>query len=140
MSQKQNKEASPRLTVAQNKKTSLLRNFMDKFLIWNIRGMANVPSLRRLNKLVRINNCVFFTILEPKVRKDDISCYQRKLRCTGSVANNQNTIWVFWKNLNCQVIEVEEQQITVSVPLLDGSNGIITSIFASCDGRKRRDL
>lgn len=112
---------------------------MNNFLIWNIRGVGNAPSIRRLKKLVSTNEVVFFTILEPKIYNEDILAYENKLRCTGSLSNPQNTIWIFWKDINCQAIVVEEQYITVSIQI--ASSVIhLTSIYASCDGRKRREL
>lgn len=128
-------EPNPRKSNASNQYWVLK---MNKFLIWNIRGVANGPSLRRLNKLVRTNKVIFSQFWSPR--------YLLLILCGigGSlsvlVANSNNNIWVFWRNLNCQVIEVEDQQITISYPLLDGSLVTVTSVYASCDGRKRRDL
>lgn len=62
---------------------------MNKFLFLNIREMVNSPSLRRLKKLVKTHKVPIFVILEPKVTSEDISSYQQRLNCHGSVSNPQ---------------------------------------------------
>lgn len=74
---------------------------MNYFLVWNIGGVGNAPSVRRLKHLIKTNNVAIFAILEPKIYNEEILVYQNKLRCIGSLSNPQNTIWIFWKDINC---------------------------------------
>lgn len=61
--------------------------------------------------------------------------------CTSAIAILQNTIWVLWKNnINRQVIAAEEQHVTISIFSADGSLLLLKCIYASCDGRKIREL
>lgn len=48
-----------------------------------------------------------FALLEPKVIKDTIKDYEKKLNCQGSVCNLEGTIWIFWKsNIKCSMMAV----------------------------------
>src|SRR3954470_11042943 len=71
---------------------------MINLFIWNIRGLANIPSQRRLKKLLKANNVECFAILEPKITKNTIKDFEFKLGCSGSCTNNEGNIWVFWRN------------------------------------------
>src|SRR4051812_28821741 len=110
---------------------------MNKNIVWNIRGIANAPSLRRIKKLVKINEATILAIIEPKVTTAHISKYAKKLHCTESLANTQNSIWIFWNNMTCQPVEVEDQYVSIKITV-DASD--ITVVYARCDGRVRRDL
>lgn len=48
---------------------------------WNIRGITNGPSSRRLKRLVSSYKVSCFAILEPRVCNDRIQEYHRKLNC-----------------------------------------------------------
>lgn len=41
---------------------------MIRCLIWNIRGIMNKPSSRRIEKLIKLYNLSFFAIIEQKSR------------------------------------------------------------------------
>src|SRR4051812_10546629 len=71
---------------------------MVNILVWNIRGLANKPSLTRLRKLMKLHNIEVLAILEPKVTKGTIEDYEFKLNCVGSFSNREGNIWLFWKN------------------------------------------
>lgn len=73
-------------------------SIMMKLLTWNIRGIANAPSLRRLKRIIKSNKIICFSIFEPKVTLDSIKDYEFKLNFINSFSNNEGNIWVFWKN------------------------------------------
>src|SRR4051812_5333823 len=70
---------------------------MINLLSWNIRGLGNSPSLRRVKKLIKTHKIDCFAIIEPKIKAATPKDYEVKLNCSGSFANNEGNIWVFWK-------------------------------------------
>lgn len=113
---------------------------MNKFLIWNFRGVGNAPYLRRLKKLVKNHQVKLFVVLEPKVYNDDITAYQNKLQIHRFHSKStKHNLDFFWKDMDCQVREVEEQYITISIHSAS-SHVMLICTYVSCDGRKRREL
>src|SRR3954464_7601564 len=89
---------------------------MLNIIVWNIRGLGNPPSLRRIKKLVRVHNIDCFAIIEPKIKSATAKDYEYKLNCSGSFANHEGNIWVFWKNnISCTVIYSTAQYVHVSL-------------------------
>lgn len=114
---------------------------MASFISWNIRGIANSPSIRRLKKLIALHRVLCFAILEPRVSKDKILDYQRKLNCHGAISNEASTIWFFWKEgINCNIISNKNQHITINITMAGGMSIYLTCVYASCDGGIRREL
>lgn len=64
-------------------------------MFWNIKGISNKPSVRRVRKLIKMYKLSIFAILEPKTSNDGLHDYQRIFSCYGSYANTKGTIWVF---------------------------------------------
>lgn len=95
-------------------------------LAWNIRGLANKPSLRRLKKLVKANNIGVLAILEPKLGHAHLNEIMFKLNYTGAVANQEGNIWVLWKSeMKCSIIFNCPQYVAVNVFI----NNIEVNIF-----------
>lgn len=94
---------------------------MIKFMTWNIRGLGNGPSTRRLKYLISLHKISCFAIFEPKFTKSPISDYELKLNCHGSVSNLPGSIWVFWKsNIQCTVMQNTRQLVTLQIDSTDG--------------------
>ena len=104
---------------------------------WNIRGIANDPSIRRLRKLIKAKSASVIAILEPKVTVGDIRDFEFKLNCIGSFANLKNNIWLFWKSgVTCSIIHSTDQYISAMLNI-GGIDVIIFFVHASCDANIR---
>src|SRR5436190_994681 len=89
---------------------------MINYLIWNIRGVANTTSIRRLKHLIKKHKVAIIAIIEPKSTRVPIVELQAKLRCIGSLSNASGSIWVMWKDhVQCTEVVNEPQQITLNV-------------------------
>lgn len=113
---------------------------MMKILAWNIWGLANNPSLRRLKKIFETNKIFCFAIFEPKVSKASIKDYAFKFNCLDFVANLEDNIWVFWKDLlKYSVLHLDKQFISIQVDFA-GIIVMISFVHASCDFNTRLSL
>src|SRR4051812_4752845 len=75
----------------------ILFDIMLKHLLWNVRGVANGPTIRRINFLIKKHNLNCFAVVEPKDITLSVDHYKHKFRCEGALANVMNTIWFFGK-------------------------------------------
>src|SRR4051812_2119458 len=89
---------------------------MLNLIVWNIRGLGNTPSLRRIKKLVKAHKVDCFAVIEPKIKTATAKDYEYKLQCNGSYANEEGNIRIFWKNnVSCTVIHSTAQYVHVSL-------------------------
>src|SRR4051812_11117213 len=110
------------------------------FLAWNIRGIGNYPSVRRLKKLFKNNSLCSAAIFEPKVDRTQLDVIRLKLKCDGSFANAEGNIWLLWKShLKCTVIHSCSQYVAVQV-MYSNMNVTIFYVHASCDLNLRLKL
>src|SRR4051812_23139827 len=113
---------------------------MISILVWNIRGVANCPSIRRIKQIMKKQKVALVAILEPKSSIMSITDLQRKLQCDGSITNIAGTIWVLWKaQYNCTEVSNEDQQITLSV-CFNSTQFHITCVYASTNADVRKHL
>lgn len=54
---------------------------MIRTILWNIIGIVNSPSIRRLKKTLTSNKVDICAIFEPKYSKGSIEDYEKKLNC-----------------------------------------------------------
>src|SRR4051812_19152652 len=88
-------------------------------IAWNIRGIANRPSERRLKKLVKLNNIGCLAIFEPKLDKSHINELTSKLKCDDAFSNQEGNIWVIWKSdISCSILHSCAQYVTVRILIL----------------------
>ncbi|KAL2469613.1 Uncharacterized protein Adt_37749 [Abeliophyllum distichum] len=75
---------------------------MDNLLFWNLRGIKS--SVKRLKKVVQINNVSMLFLAEPIVDKGKIHDYRSKLGYDHCHANRNGKLWAFWNShLVCQL-------------------------------------
>src|SRR4051812_11092394 len=87
-------------------------------LVWNIRGLGNSPSLKRLKKIIKTNNINLFSIIEPKIKPESLKEYVYKLNCFNAVTNQEGNIWVLWKNdINFSVLHTTSQYISIKLQI-----------------------
>ncbi|KAL2527111.1 Uncharacterized protein Adt_12165 [Abeliophyllum distichum] len=111
---------------------------MDNLLFWNLRGINS--SIKRLKKVVHINNVSMLILAEPIVDKGKIQEYKCKLGYDYCHSNRNGKLWVFWNShLDCQVIEDQEQFISFQTKWREVET-IITAVYAKCSVKLRRDL
>lgn len=111
-------------------------------IVWNIRGIVNNTSIRRLKKLIKLHKASIIVVIEPKAPNESISNYQHKFNRKGSLYNDKGSIWIFWKeDIHVTVLSSAEQFIHVEVAHnLFASPVTMTVVYASCDNRERRVL
>src|SRR4051812_41419480 len=98
-------------------------------IAWNIRGLDNPTSIRRLKKLIKEHYVSCFAIFEPKVYTGPIKDLEFKLNCVGSWSNLEGNIWLFWKvGVACSVIKYSSQYILAEI-FIGASNNANTRQF-----------
>lgn len=89
---------------------------MISILFWNIRGVGNSPSIRRLKKLVISMNISVIALQEPKIQGSNIEDLCRKLNFREGFSNISNKIWIMWKHTwDVKMISNSEQLLSVEV-------------------------
>src|SRR3954468_12642466 len=103
---------------------------MLRVIIWNVRGIANNPSRRRVNHLFKKFNLHGIVLLEPKDTTLPIDHYRAKFKCQGAMSNTKNSIWCFWKDtINITLLSQSDQHISMNI--IHGSRAFtVTSIYA----------
>src|SRR4051812_23831762 len=65
----------------------------------------------------------------------------KKYNCKGLACNDKGTIWVFWKEeVTLSSISSSDQHIQMKLPFALAQDIMISFVYASCDGRERRQL
>lgn len=111
---------------------------MIKTLVWNIKGIINGLSIRRLKKILISNKIKCSAIF--KCSKGTIKGFEMKLNYPITASNEEGSIWLSWKQeIRCTVTDSTSQYISVLADL-QGLNFAITFVYASCDSNKRKLL
>src|SRR5438270_443701 len=119
---------------------SLLTYFLMNIIAWNIRGLDNPSSIRRLRKLIKDHSVSCFAIFEPKVYTRPIKNLEFKLNCIGSCSNLEGNIWFFWKvGVACSIIKFTSQYIMAQIEI-GGIQSIVLFVHASCNPNTRQLL
>lgn len=101
---------------------------MINFILWNIRGLANKPSKRRVKKLFFIHNLPFIAFLEPNSKPQMIEELRRTLKFEGCTVNSSNKIWFLWRyGVNCTTIKSEDQCMLLNISHFRG-----VSLYCLC--------
>lgn len=116
-----------------------------KALYWNIRGIANSPSILALKRLIKLHSPDFVFIAEPWMNFDSfpptwLHRLDYKLFFCNSRTNKiPNLWWIFLNNLNPIVNNVDDQQVTFSCTM---HNQVIflSAIYAFTSNLKRKEL
>lgn len=90
-------------------------------LLWNIRGIGNIKSRRRVVKLVKMYNISLISILEPLHHANKIQEFSNRMGFHFSLANQEadEKIWLSWNHeVNVVLVDAFEQCITVDIGFL----------------------
>src|SRR5436190_3880723 len=102
-------------------------------IAWNIRGLGNKPSMRRLKRIFKTKKLCFAAIFEPKIDNSMIKHCMINLQCTDFACNTEGNIWLVWNSeISCTVLHSCAQFITVKVHMT-GVDIILTCVHANCD-------
>ncbi|KAM7491146.1 hypothetical protein LguiA_034067 [Lonicera macranthoides] len=115
---------------------------MISFLIWNLRGISNTPTISRLHKLVKIHKVCLVVFLEPMVEAMQVENFKLKLGFDKALSNVNSKVWVMWKdNIKVSVVRDFEQCLAVKYKHseLEG-DFIFTATYAKCSRVERRVL
>lgn len=107
---------------------------MIKLLTWNIRGVGNIATVRRLKKLCSLHGFSIIILLEPFVAADQIKSLSTKLGFQDCLASENNKIWILWRhNLTVQLLSQTDQLVNLRCchPLLPRQI-FISAVYAKC--------
>lgn len=75
---------------------------MIKVLYCNLRGIANVSTMTRLKKIIRLHKVDLVMIMEPMVGIEQLDRYKIRLGFSNACRNLTSKFWFFWrKMINC---------------------------------------
>lgn len=102
-------------------------------LLWNIRGIGNIKSRRRVAKLVKMYNISLIAILEPLHHANKIQEFSNRIGFNFSLANQEadEKIWLCW-NHEVVLVDAFEQCITVDIGFLNSDLVRLTIVYAKC--------
>lgn len=108
-------------------------------LVWNIQGIGNRASLRRLKRLVRVHRLAFVAILEPMISIDRLDEIQSVLGYPHSLVALANKIGLFYSDcFPISSLTVSSQyllmQLEYSTPVC------ATFIYGKCSRLERQSL
>lgn len=85
-------------------------------LLWNIHGVGNDVSLRRLKYLIRENCITFLVILEPMLQGSDPEKIKRKLKFDVAHRSCTDKIWIFHQNsFSANIVSESDQGLHFKV-------------------------
>lgn len=115
--------------------SSILLLAMINNLLWNIRGIGNIKSRRRVGKLVKMYNISLIAILEPLHHANKIQEFSNRIRFHFSLANQEadDKIWLCWNHeVHVVLVDAFEQCITVDIGFLNSDRVRLTVLYAKC--------
>lgn len=115
--------------------SSILLLAMINNLLWNIRGIGNIKSRRRVGKLVKMYNISLIAILEPLHHANKIQEFSNRIRFNFSLANQEadDKIWLCWNHeVHVVLVDAFEQCITVDIGFLNSDRVRLTVLYAKC--------
>lgn len=75
---------------------------MITLLFWNIRGVGNNSSIRRLKNTIKKFKIYMIAIQESKIDEVNILPHSTKIGFSDGISNVGGKIWILW-NINCRV-------------------------------------
>ena len=111
-------------------------------LTWNMRGIADAASFRRLKRLVKVHKIHLLVILEPMVDNSKLLNFQLSLQFHGSCCNTAGKIWCFWMDsFQCSITLNHDQCLNLHCKSGELEEGFMFSaIYAKCSKVERRSL
>lgn len=92
-------------------------------LIWNVRGIGKMSSVRRIRKLSKINNLSFLCLIEPLVAVNKSQSVRLALHFDSVSVNANNKIWLLTRGrtLIFHILEAADQFLHVRINDTNGS-------------------
>ncbi|XP_010243665.1 PREDICTED: uncharacterized protein LOC104587667 [Nelumbo nucifera] len=110
-------------------------------LFWNIRGIANDPSITCLIKLCKLYKLGVVAVSEPMIGDDRLSQISKRLNMTGFMVNISSKIVLFWNSLfSVQLIKDCDQILSVKVTTTTNESFALSVVYAKCDRMERMSL
>lgn len=104
-------------------------------LLWNIRGIGNIKSRRRVAKLVKMYNISLIAILEPLHHANKIQEFSNRIGFNLKLTNQEadEKIWLCRNHeVNVVLVDAFEQCITVDISFLNSDLVRLTIVYAKC--------
>ena len=115
---------------------------MINILFWNIRGVGNPTSRRRLKRIINKSNVSIVAIQEPMTDSQKINKLVHYLNFSNAVSNCNGKIWILWNhNWNVQLVGDSEQILSLSISTDHlHSKHLFSCVYAKCNYIERRPL
>lgn len=115
---------------------------MISHLFWNIRGVANKASLRRLKFLVRSHNVTLLVLLEPLVHSNKLEEFRIKLGYDFAFSSATGRIWIFGKAmLTIRQVDTSHDQVLHAELQYPGMEPFfLSAVYAKSTRAGRLDL
>ncbi|XP_038697968.1 uncharacterized protein LOC119995523 [Tripterygium wilfordii] len=106
-------------------------------LVWNIRGVGNSPSLRRLKSLCFLNKIQIVSILEPMIPEERLKVIAKRLKMNNYASNISGKIWICWKDyIPLRIFSNHDLILTLESDPSWGSI-LISTVYAKCSRVER---
>ncbi|KAH0773513.1 hypothetical protein KY290_010650 [Solanum tuberosum] len=108
----------------------------------NARSIDTQGALNRLQRLEDYHNLSMIVVLEPVSNKSKLNSYRVQLRMGNAIHNSNTKIWLFLnKDIECNILDQDEQQITCEVKHVSYHVTYITTfLYSKCKNHMRTDL
>ena len=74
-------------------------------IAWNVRGLGNKPTMRRLKRIFKSKKICFAAIFEPKIENSMIKKCMLSLKCVNYAYNDEGNIWLLWNSdITCTIL------------------------------------
>ncbi|KAJ6831866.1 uncharacterized protein M6B38_346945 [Iris pallida] len=104
---------------------------MYKILIWNMRGITNQRTSKRIKILCMFHNASMIGIIEPQVSSDQIQKFKMKFEFQLTVENHKG-IWILvHEDTNIRMVHCFEQVLTVSFQHPNNKEALFTVVHGS---------
>lgn len=111
-------------------------------LFWNVRGVGNSSSLRRIKRLLRLHRFSLLALFEPMIPAARITDIQHQLHFDHCLFSHTNKIWQFWTNdLRVNLLDNSDQYLHAEI--LDAQDiflSFLTVVYAKCSRSDRISL
>ena len=112
-------------------------------LCWNIRGIGNKKSIKRLRKLVKIKKALLVCLLEPLNNPDKMERLARSICLPNYYFNSlaPRKMWLMWNDdVEIVVINEHSQALIVDVSVRGAASVRCSFVYAACDIGLRKQL
>ena len=114
---------------------------MIRFLIWNIRGIADSMSNWCIKKPIMKYNLELLVVIEPLFDPSQIASYAFRLGFEKHSTSLSGKLWIFWKDyFDLEIFSLSEHFITIDITMFGNQKVNCTFVYAPCTRASRQHL